>query len=185
VDEFKKQSQGLPELTFVEIFDKGTTDFRSILLRRKQSKTETHLILGLSPEIEILVRQARALGISTPLTSIEGFGLAADKKPFEGSWFVDSGVPNVAFRNRFKTTYGREVTPGVGHAYDSVMLIAKAFESAASNSTMTTREDAINKFRKLKKFEGVLGELTVETNGVVWSEASVKVITNGQAELVE
>ena len=176
IDELKRQSRAPTELRFVETFDRGTTDFRSLLLKAKQAKAETFLILGLSPEIELLAKQARNLGITTPLTSIEGFGLASDKTPFEGSWFVDSGIPNSLFRQRFKTLYGTDVTPGVGHAYDSVMLIAEALEGSTASSIMTKREYIINKFRKIQKFEGVLGELSVQPNGVIWSNPSVKLI---------
>jgi branched-chain amino acid transport system substrate-binding protein len=183
VDELKRQSNGEPEIRFIETFDKGTTDFRTLLTRGRSSKPEALLILGLSPEIELLVRQARSIGINAPFTSIEGFGLTSDKKPFEGSWFIDSGVPDATFRHRFKGAYGREITPGVGHAYDSVLLVIKAFTS--ERSTKNSREDAAVKFRNTKQFNGALGMLTIEPNGIIRSNTSVKIIRNGQPELVE
>lgn len=180
VAELKKQAGHKLSLVFEDTFDKGTLDFRAMLLRRKSSKPDAWLVLGLSPEIETLVKQARALGIDVPVTSIEGFGLASDKSPFEGAWFIDSAVPNIDFRNRFVQTYGREVTPGVGHAYDSVMLLASAFNSAELKTELD-RKKVATVFGHISDFRGVTGNLTVRKDGVIWSDASVKVIKNGKS----
>ncbi len=166
------------KLVATEAFDKGTTDFRSVLLRVSRKRPDALLILGLSPEIELLAKQARALGITAPFVSIEGFGLANDKSPFEGGWFVDSAVPNEEFRNKFQRRYGRIVTPGVGHSYDTVRMLAHAFQAE-------THSDAIERFRAISNFIGVTGKLTVQSNGVIWSEASLKVIKNGKPELIQ
>ncbi len=164
-------------LVATETFDKGTVDFRSLLIRTTSKKPEAFLILGLSPEIEILARQARSLGIAVPFVSIEGFGLANDKSPFEGGWFVDSAVPHEEFRERFQQRYGRVVTPGVGHSYDTIRMLAYAFRA-------DTRSDAIQRFRTISGFEGVTGKLNVQPNGVIWSGASLKMIKNGRPELI-
>jgi branched-chain amino acid transport system substrate-binding protein len=165
------------ELVGAETFDRGTTDFRSMLLRVSSRKPDAILLLGLSPEIELVARQARALGITVPFVSIEGFGLAHDKSPFEGAWFVDSAVPDEEFGVRYQQRYARAVTPGVGHSYDTVKMLAHAFRAA-------TQADAIQRFRTISNFTGVTGKLNVQPNGVIWSEASLKVIKSGKVELV-
>lgn len=168
----QRPSDGV-KVVAVEIFEKGTTDFRSMLLRVSSKKPGAFLILGLSPEIELLAKQARALGITVPFTSIEAFGLATDRSPFEGGWFVDSATPHKEFRERFQRRYGRPVTPGVGHAYDTLQMLAAAFRA-------DTRGEAIQRFRAISDFTGVTGQLTVQPQGVIWSEASLKAIENGE-----
>lgn len=174
--ELQRKAGGALEVRFVESFDKGTTDFRPLLLKVKAARPDALLVLGLSPEIETLVRQARSLGLMLPVTSIEGFGLASDKRPFEGAWFVDSAAPAAPFRDRFAAVYGRDLTPGVGHAYDSVMLIAHAFAGAPHRAAFSER------FRRIGGFPGIVGRLRVRPDGVIWSEASLKVIKNGKAQ---
>jgi ABC-type branched-subunit amino acid transport system substrate-binding protein len=160
----------------VEFFEKGTTDFRSMILRVSKKKPGAFLILGLSPEIELLAKQVRALGFTVPFTSIEAFGLANDKSPFEGGWFVDSATPHKEFRDKFQRRYHRTVTPGVGHAYDTLQMLAYAFRA-------DTRSEAIRRFRTISDFAGVTGKLTVQPQGVIWSEASLKVIQQGEPVL--
>ena len=180
----KRDAPPAVDLVFVDTFEKGTTDFRPLLVRRSKVHPDALLILGLSPEIETLVTQARLMGITTPVTSIEGFGLASNKSPFEGAWFIDSAVPNGEFRARFSQTYGREVTPGCGHAYDSVMLLADSFGGAVKTGGGIDHAKAASLFRHLHDFSGVTGQLNVQSNGVIWSDASVKVIRNGKPELL-
>lgn len=172
IDVLRDQSNNHPPLSFVETYNGGEREFSSILTRSLSKNAENLLLLGLSPEIELIARQAQEIGYSIPLTSIESFGLATDKSSFEGSWYVDSAVPQKAFEERYKQRYGIEVTPGVGHAYDTVMLVAKA-------------RGVPGQFRELGSYKGVTGPLEVKPNGVIWSEASVKEIQEGRAVLID
>jgi ABC-type branched-subunit amino acid transport system substrate-binding protein len=113
-----------------------------------------------------------------PLVSIESFGLAQDPTVFEGSWFVDSRVPEITFRERFKREFKREVTAGVGHAYATVRMLASSLTSSRN------REDAARRFRLISSFPSVIGPLTVLPSGVIWSEASRKIIRSGKIELI-
>lgn len=179
VDEVTTQARDAIDIRFIEYFDKGVSDFKPILLRNKSKRPDAFLILGLSPEIELIARQLRSFGNTVPLTSIEGFGLSSEKSAFEGAWFVDSAIPDSAFRDRFERTYRREVGPGVGHSYDSVLLLAKAF----GHGRLTSRVDrpaAVRNLRNISNFSGVTGRLRVRTDGVIWSDASVKKIVKGQ-----
>lgn len=175
LDRLNYAASGKINIVRIENFDKGVTDFRSQLLRMRSSSPGAILLLGLSPEIELIAKQAKSIHLDVPLTSIEGFGLASDKSPFEGSWFVDSAVPSDLFQRRFQQQYGREITPGVGHAYDSVMLIG----STLSNSK-NANSHLLESFRNISKYNGVIGPLTVRDDGIIWSEASIKIIRNGK-----
>ena len=177
--ELNRKSKNNPRVVEIQTFNKGSTDFRSILLRVVKAKPDAILMLGLSPEIELLARQARSLRISIPFTSIEGFGLARDKTPLEGAWFIDAASPNSSFRHQYVGRFGIEVTPGVGHSYDTVQMISSAFRSADSSSIL------LNNFRAIADFPGVIGPLSVQADGIVWSDASVKRIVAGEVQEFE
>jgi branched-chain amino acid transport system substrate-binding protein len=89
VRELTRQSLGKLTIVRIEHYNKGTNDFRSQLMKMKSLKPDSILLLGLSPELEIIAKQARTLQLGIPFVSIEGFGLAADKSYFEGQWFID------------------------------------------------------------------------------------------------
>jgi branched-chain amino acid transport system substrate-binding protein len=173
--EVARQSLGKFKLSRVERYNSGWTDFRAQLLRLKASRPDAILLLGLSPEIELIAKQARVLQLQMPLTSIEGFGLAADKSLFEGQWFIDSATPNDEFQGRFRARFGREVTPGVGHSYDSVMLLAEAARERTDR-----RLSLAQALREISDYNGVIGKLSIKRNGVVWSDASVRTIKQGK-----
>jgi branched-chain amino acid transport system substrate-binding protein len=174
VKELQRSIDSNPRIVDLQTFNRGSSDFRSLLLRVGKTKPDALLLLGLSPEIELLARQARTLRISTPLTSIESFGLANDKSSFEGAWFIDSAVPSQEFQGRYAATYGSQVTPGVGHAYDTVRMVYSSFVRGESTARLAER------FRSISDFPGVVGRLQVRSQGVVWSEASVKKILGGE-----
>lgn len=168
--ELQRRAKGDPRVVGVHTFNSGSADFRALLLRVKRVAPDAIVLLGVSPDIELLARQARALGVSAALTSIEGFGLAVDRRAFAGGWFVDSAEPSADFQLRYRAKFGRQVTPGVGHAYDTVQMIVRSFQRGAP------AEQFAENFRSIVGFPGVVGRLNVQSDGVVWSEAAVKTI---------
>ena len=111
-----------------------------------------------------------------PFTSTESFGLASDKSPFEGQWFIDSAVPSDEFQRRYRLKYGREVTPGVGHAYDSVMLLVEAAQISRDRGLSLAEA-----LQQISNYTGVVGPLSVRRDGVIWGEPSVRVIKDGKS----
>lgn len=184
VEDLKSRHQEFGiDLSSIETFEPKTTDFRSQIVKVFRKPLDAVLILGISPEIENLGRQLRELGKEVPLVSIEGFGLAENKEVFEGSWFVDAAVPNEEFRSRFSKTYQREITAGVGHSYDTVMMIARAFELAAEGNSKPSREKVAEALQSLRGYRGVLGEVSVASSGIVGTDPSIKVIRGGRVKL--
>jgi len=97
-----------------------------------------------------------------PLSSIEAFGLAENKAEFNGAWFIDAAAPSPEFEDRFRTTYGREITAAAAHAYDTVQLIVEAFEKAGNGERKPSTTEVANFLRTHKKFHGMVGDLTVD-----------------------
>ena len=180
LEQVQLQSKEKPvDIVFVERFEPQTRDFRSQLSRAMRKEPETLLILGLSPEIETLVTQLRQLNLEVPLASIEAFGLAENKSVFDGAWYIDAAAASFDFEKRFEKSYGRSLTAAAAHAYDSVMIVAKAFENTESDKKKPMAIDVAKTIRRIKSFNGVVGDLVVDSNGVIHSTPSVKVIKNG------
>ena len=64
------------------------------------------------------------------------------------------------------------------------MMIAEAFERVSDGSAKPNRELVARQLLKLSGFTGVLGRVSVDAQGIVSTEPSIKVIRRGQAELV-
>jgi ABC-type branched-subunit amino acid transport system substrate-binding protein len=111
------------KLVFSEQFNQGEKDFRSLLLRLKQKKPKVLLLLGLSPEIELIAEQALVLGIQVEFTSIESFGLSNRPAAFEGGWFVDSEAPSEEMARNYQERFGVSITPGVWQSYRTILML--------------------------------------------------------------
>ncbi|RIL01434.1 MAG: hypothetical protein DCC75_13635, partial [Proteobacteria bacterium] len=147
------------QLAFVESFEPKTSDFRSQISRAFRNPPDTLLLLGLSPEIETLAKQLRELNKNIPLTSIEAFGLAQNKSAFNGSWYVDPAAPSRPFQERFKSKTGHEYTPPAAFAYDTVAIIAEAFEQTWRENEKPNRAKVAEAIHSIKNFKGVVGAL--------------------------
>ncbi len=166
VQEYRKQSPIKP--AFIENFNSGTRDFRSMILKRKKSKVPAVLILGLSPELEILVKQIREQKWKVELTSIESFGLVPNKNFLAGSWYIDSAANWDQLQERYvddKSAY----TAGAAQAVDSMNLLIEAYENSTLAGATFTQEALALAFRKISEFPGVSGPLNVPENGIIAS----------------
>lgn len=159
-------------------FNPGVTDFKTVISQSEAQNPDIYLLGAFSPEVEILAKQIKELGITKPLTSIESFGLSNSPEVFEGYWFVDAAVTEGGFNDKYRAKYGKEVGPTSGNLYDAVHLIVEATEAAGENpdGTAIARELA-----KLNSYSGAFGQLTVNPEGAFISQASVKVIRDGKA----
>lgn len=162
-----------------QMFNFGERDFRSIIMKAKQSKPEIYLLLAFSPELEMLARQIKEVGITTPLTSIESFELTEQVDLFEGEWYVNAAEPTGKFIDQYNKKTGKNPVMGTANAYDVFNLIVAAAEKIESSTKPTTKEIA-EELMKINSFTGALGDLSVNEEGIVISKAVVRVIKDGR-----
>lgn len=180
--DFKEKAKAAG-LTIVgdETFNPGQTDFRTLISKIQKTNPEIYLLGAFDPEIGIIVKQMKDLKIKTPITSIESFGLSADQKPFEGNWYIDATEPTGAFNSRYEEKYGKAPGPAAANTYDAIHLLVRAFESASS----TNGVDVATALNSIQNYSGALGTLTPGPDGAFISQASVKIIKDGKAEVVK
>lgn len=177
----KAQSADKPvDILFVESFEPKTADFRPLILRAFRRTPQTLLILGLSPEIETLAHQLHELNKDAELTSIEAFGLAQQKQVFDGSWYIDPAAPSDEFEERFRKNYGHEYTPPAPFAYDTVAIIVKGFKEAWQGDVRPSRVSVARTIHGIKEFQGIVGKLSVDSQGIFHSSPSIKEMTAGR-----
>jgi branched-chain amino acid transport system substrate-binding protein len=163
-----------------ESFNSGDRDFKAIVTKVQKLKPDIYLLGAFTPELEILGKQMKDLGIKTPLTSIESFGLSGDPTVFEGSWFIDASVSTSGFNDQYRTKVGKEVGPSAANVYDAVNLFVQATENT-KNSGVPTGKEIVDQLSKLNSYTGALGALSVTPDGAFISQPSVKIIKDGKA----
>mgnify|MGYP003385516593 CR=1 FL=1 len=159
-------------------FASGTTDFKTMLGQAQATHPDVYLLNAFSPELEILGKQAKDLGITTPMTSIESFGLSNNPKIFEGQWFIDSAVTIGGFGDKFRAAYDKAPGPTAGNIYDAIHLMVNAVEATGKDSP--TGAEIVAQLGKVNNYSGAFGPLTVTPDGQFVSQPSVKVIKDGK-----
>ena len=175
VSELKKQIHGTDiQITNEQTFNTGEKDFRSVVLKLKQNLPQIIVMANFSPELEILGKQIQDAGIKTPMTSIEGFDQTTQPALFDGYWYASASDPTSEFSTIFKNKYATEAGFGTGNIYDIVSLLITASEN---NSNGKLSSDGIaGQLLKIQGFKGAMGNLTIGSDGIVQSTATIKTV---------
>ena len=113
------------------------------------------------------------------MTSVEAFNLLDDKSVIEGNWFVDAAELKPEYVDKFISHNKSDNIYSVGNTYDAVMLLVEAFERAE------TKEKAIDELLKIKEYDGTVGKIYQDENGIFNSNAVLKKVIGGKPMVVE
>lgn len=154
-------------------------DFRTILAKASQEKADVYLTLIYGATAASFFKQFKEIGETAPITSIETFATLSDPSIAEGAYYTDAAAANDDFLKRHQERFGQMSRYGIGTMYDMIMLTVDAFENAKS------KEFAAEELAKIKQYDGVVGKLTQDDNGIFNSRAILLKIENGQPTRVE
>ena len=160
-----------------EQFQPGERDFRDIITKSSKSKADIYALLSIPPELDILAKQMNDLNLHNQ-TSIIYFELSANKSLYEGLWSVGFGGVTDSFEKEFKNTYNKEITYGVPNSYDAFNIIVQASE-VYSGVDKPNAKFIVSEIMNLKNLEGVLGDLKINSDGIIDSAVQVKIVKNG------
>ncbi len=154
------------EILATEAYLQKDTDYNATLTKIKNLNPDFIYVPGYYQEVGLIVKQARALGITVPFGGGDGWSSTtladiAGTDALEGTYYsnlyaVEEDNPTVMnFINAFKAAYG--VNPGMHAAltYDTVKLFAQVIGEVGSDDPVQIRDGLEN----LKSFSGVSGEM--------------------------
>lgn len=150
------------------------TDFRMILAKSAQKKADVYLAMVYGTMASSFFKQFKESGETAPITSIETFATLSDPSIAEGAYYTDAAIANDEFMKRHYERFGQISRYGIGTMYDMIMLTVEAFERAKDKSS------AVDELAKIKQYEGVVGTLTQDDEGIFNSEAVLMKIENGK-----
>ncbi|MFZ5806491.1 MAG: ABC transporter substrate-binding protein [Verrucomicrobiota bacterium] len=180
MNEFKKQLESTDKtLVFEELFNPGERDFRSLLMKAKESGAEIFFVVVVQPELDILMKQMRDLGMQNTVFSLNDFRTIQTISLYEGAFYADRDEPTSDFSQKFESQY--QHAPGLlaPNGFDIVNLIVAAYEKASTSSQPTT-EAVVNLILASPNFDGALGKTTIDSEGVLSSPFILKEIKNGE-----
>ncbi len=184
----KKVKEHLAEnkisVTAEESFVSGERDFRTVLAKLKASNPEIYFLEAVTPEIDLIAKQAKEMQFQAPFTTIEDFDEMDHPELFEGDWYEGPKPPDEAFISSYEQRFHSKVYNTVPYAYDIVRLIAQAYESFPGSEKPTPTE-AVQQLAKIKSFQGLTGELKLDDKGYFQAESVIKKIENGKQVLIQ
>ena len=170
-EEFKKALGDTGEVVFFEGIVQGDKDFKGVLTTIREKKPELIFFGGIYPEMGLLVRQARELGIKAPFMSGDGsidpkFVEIAGPQAAEGTYLTFSPDPkNIALAKDFISKYHAkfgEIGPYSIYAYDAANIMFAAIKEA--NTAEGTK--VIEKLHSME-FNGTMGKIRFNDKGDV------------------
>ncbi len=180
------------EMVAEEIYQAGAADFSPQLLELNLARPDVIFVPGYYLEAGLLARQARELGITTPLVGGDGWdsprlfeigGPALEGNYFSSHYAADDPDPLV---QKFVEDYRRlfTTTPDAfaATAYDGARILLDAFSRSASLEHAAVR-DALAQTRD---FPGVTGSITFDSaRNAVKQVSIIRIGQNGQLHFAE
>jgi ABC-type branched-subunit amino acid transport system substrate-binding protein len=157
-------------------FDASMSDFRNVIEAANASSPDVFYVEALSPRLEQLGQQLVDANVRN-LSSVVAPSLSSKPELFEGVWYTDSDLRDMAFRRRFEEKYPsvQFATHMMPYAYDSFNMIVDAFERGENPAVY---------LRNLTSYHGTADDLTKNPgSGVFQSKPAVWVISHGKPML--
>jgi len=154
-----------------ESFNSGDTDFNSVLTKIAALDYDVIFIPGYYNEAGLIIKQAREMGITTPILGADGFespdlinlaGTANITDIYYSTHYTSVGddAKVAAFVAAYNAEYGENPNSFSALAYDAAMMLFDAIERAGDADTAKV----ITALAATEGFEGVTGTITVDAN---------------------
>jgi len=170
------------EISATEGYRKDNVDFSELLGRIKEKKPEAIFLLGYPRDMELILRQAKVLGIESKYLAPDTF---LDPKFQAGIGHAAEGVVYVApveimaseFVKNFRNKYEKEPNIFNAMTYDALNLLALAIKQGGNNG-----EAIKNELLKIKDYQGASGIVTFDEHGdAINRPLKLKMIKEGKA----
>jgi len=172
------------EIPVAEVYEQGSSDFRTQLTKLKASSVEAIYVIGYK-EMGKVLRQAQELGLDVQFLSYSAIEdpdiISQARNSAEGVVYsrqsFDPNDPTDVvrkFSSSFRKVYNRDPDAYAALSYDSIMIMANAIADGGPTS-----EGIKKALYATQDFPGVTGKTSFDANGDVTKSISIKKIENG------
>ena len=163
-----------------EIFNPGTKDFKMIIEKILARGTpDIFYVDGITPDANLVAKYLKETTGKINLTTINDFIETPERENFEGLWFVESASGIDEFNAKYERKYGEQVYLCGANMYDNLNLLIEAYEQ--SETADIDNDTIVKRLLNVKDKQGAIGGFSIDENGIIQSNANVKVIRNGKS----
>ncbi|GLZ81043.1 branched-chain amino acid ABC transporter substrate-binding protein [Actinorhabdospora filicis] len=174
-----------------ESFKTTDTEFGAQLGKVAAAKPDAVVLSALPGATIPLVKQARSMGISSPIVGGNAFnspfmigklGEAAENLIVGGAWSASSGTTgNEDFINAFTAAYGRAPDQFAAQAFTAAQLIDVAVRADCDGN----REAIKDNLGQILELDTILGSLSIDEDGEVYQKPVVQMVKDGRLTLLD
>ena len=192
-DQFEKKFKALGGTVLLHNgITQGEKDFTPLLTKIKSKKPELIFFGGIYPELSLLLKQSRKIGLETQWMGGDGIYDAslvqlATPAVAEGTYATMLGVdPHMLpsaqdFVRRYEARYG-EIGSFAAYGYDATNVLIDAIRRAGKND----REAVLQALKNTKDFQGVLGPVNFDSKGdAIGKSVGIFKVQGGKFTFVE
>lgn len=181
------------EVTDVETYNDGDTDFSAQIAKIAQSEPDALILAGYTTEGSLAAIEARKQGLEIPFIAGDGMidtetlqkvgGSATDGMILFSGFHPEYDDPKAAaFVEEFTNRFGHEPEAAAANAYDVAQMMFEALKQTAPNPSREAVRDA---FASMKDFHGVAGDVGFDQNGEVVKDTFILRYEDGQFFLLD
>ena len=184
-----------------EVYDKSATDLTAEVTKMKGASVQAIVNWSIEPAQAIVIKNARQIGLTIPIFQSHGFaniqyakaaGVAAEGVIFPASRIVVADLLSekhpqrsvvLSYKNAYESKFKEDVSTFGGHGYDSLMILAKAIQTAGVD-----KEKVRAAIESLKGFVGTAGVFSfspADHNGLDIDAFAMLTVKDGKFALLE
>ncbi len=172
-------------------YGSGDTDFRAQLSDIKANRPDALYIPGYYPEVSLILKQARQIGLTFPGLGSDGWAnetlLSVGGKAVNGCYFTNHFSPDDPspivrrFVDGYRKKFGSVPDTFAALGYDAARLLADAIKRAGQPASSAIR-DAL---AATKDFPGVTGKISIDEHRNASKPVLVIAIKDGKLEIAD
>ncbi len=179
--EMKKQMAGIGITVTEEVMASESRDFRTWILKLRESKPDMLVCIGVMPTQEIVLRQMCELGYKLPFCAVGASLWDVNPIYTEGAWFVDPAPSTPEFRQAFQKEFKRDYRYPATQFYDAFTALTAAYEKA-DGKTKPTNEQIAQALRQTRDLQGATGTIEFLPPNRFKTPLSYYLMVNGHAK---
>ncbi len=185
-----------------ETYDKNATDLTDVATKVKAANVQAVINWSIEPAQSLIAKNIRQIGLTVPLFQSHGVGnlsyATAAGKAAEGIVFpcgrllvadvLPAKHPQKALLMKYKKDYearyaGDSVSTFGGHAYDALLILSKAIETAGNDREKA--RDALEKIQGLVGTAGIFNFSATDHCGLTKDAFEMLTVKNGRFALYQ
>ena len=189
------------EIVANEVYDKAATDLTAEVTKLKAAGVQAVVNWSIAPAQSIVIKNIRQIGLKIPIFQSHGFGninyvkaagAAAEGVIFPaGHLLVADTLPAKdpqkavleGYKKQYEAKYKEDVSTFGGHAYDALMILVKAIETAGTDKEKV--RDAIENMKGFVGTGGVFNFSATDHNGLDKDAFEMLTVKDGKFAVYE